>query len=927
MRQPPERQTGAVGQSAVTLAFEELGWGVAPTPGLHDYGTDLWVMPRSDDGLDLGFVLGVQVKAGTSAFGDRLRPSEAGAPGWWFHEDRRHFDYWLDHAVLHVVVLYDPDARQAFWSLLDGSTAIPARASFKVAVPAAQALNENAAALLLGGIAGASGRASLEGSSWHARTVPDKDVWRFALIAPRLVAPHPNAGPPTRGLQSAEAVALVVQGRWSTLDRAAAANNAVPRRAAMASHVDWGWRFADALLRWTRTDDIGPVLSLSDKFTTSAQAAAGAIAASAALVLRAQRSSVEEGLRLLESADGKVEDPVDQAWLALQKARLHLELGDADRGLPLALRAYGVGQRGARDKTASAIAGVAAGLIFNARRASKEDFGAAIRGGDTAAVWWRSQITLRGLAAAHARQFKLWTRSTASEGHADGDPALGGMMSSLLVAGFMGSQPSASSAQAMRAEELLMDCGRESDAADVTSALLDLVRAGERRSVERATRRLERDGPARAVRDAAASFVLGDLTATSLLAGIELTRVGGDVLEPAVAAESIAFLRQGLADPEFIARRTPRFAYDVEDRIATTLLGLVEVAPLDVAETAAQHLEVDEGTWPRRADHEWAQVVHALVDCGFEGVEFGLPLSSEVGESELAVAVLRMNARTNEAARARLETLAVKGHARAIWCLKAAGALGASVAEQALGHTALGLADIIRRAEGGDVSSRSGEMAHLHAVLLQIAPVAEQVTHLLDFIAAPKVPEVNKRSALGELVQAPEALMGERDRAVRALDEMEAAALRAGPWFFDNEPELARVACLRARLGAAEVTPTWQSLVRGGLISRTWGAGLLAHERLEAAIPALSVLLADSDVTVRAVAANVLSARHSFGMAAHELIRAAVQESGSAVPVALLEGVDSLVVHDRFHLVPLLEPLKVHPSAAVRRLHTRIEID
>jgi hypothetical protein len=78
MQAPKTEATGTSGQSFVKAHFEKLGWGVMPNPE-HDLGTDMLVQARDDAGIDLGLLLGVQVKSGPSHFKEPYRK----AARWW----------------------------------------------------------------------------------------------------------------------------------------------------------------------------------------------------------------------------------------------------------------------------------------------------------------------------------------------------------------------------------------------------------------------------------------------------------------------------------------------------------------------------------------------------------------------------------------------------------------------------------------------------------------------------------------------------------------------------------------------------------------------------------------------------------------------------------------------------------------------------
>ncbi len=51
----------------------------------------------------IGKLLALQIKAGTNWF------SEPGPAGWWFRPDAGHVQYWKDHSLPVVVVLYHPE--------------------------------------------------------------------------------------------------------------------------------------------------------------------------------------------------------------------------------------------------------------------------------------------------------------------------------------------------------------------------------------------------------------------------------------------------------------------------------------------------------------------------------------------------------------------------------------------------------------------------------------------------------------------------------------------------------------------------------------------------------------------------------------------------------------------------------------------------
>lgn len=114
MRASQQEQTGGVGVSETMGAFERIGWGPARNEE-HDLGTDLWLAVRDVRRFDLGMMVGAQVKGGPSWFGEPKRDDKGMLEGWWFRYGQSHFDYWLQHKIPHLVVLYNLDERLAYW--------------------------------------------------------------------------------------------------------------------------------------------------------------------------------------------------------------------------------------------------------------------------------------------------------------------------------------------------------------------------------------------------------------------------------------------------------------------------------------------------------------------------------------------------------------------------------------------------------------------------------------------------------------------------------------------------------------------------------------------------------------------------------------------------------------------------------------------
>src|SRR4051794_34002252 len=139
MRASKQEQTGGAGVSEVAGAFERIGWGPAENER-HDLGTDLWLAVRDARLFDLGMMVGAQVKAGPSWFSE---PGQEGGQriGWWFREDRAHFDYWLGHGIPHLVVLYHLKDRVAYWVHITAQSVVSTGVGAKILVPSANTVH------------------------------------------------------------------------------------------------------------------------------------------------------------------------------------------------------------------------------------------------------------------------------------------------------------------------------------------------------------------------------------------------------------------------------------------------------------------------------------------------------------------------------------------------------------------------------------------------------------------------------------------------------------------------------------------------------------------------------------------------------------------------------------------------------------------
>ena len=126
----------------------------------------------------------------------------------------------------------------------------------KILVPAAQTVDHAHLDDLLEVAAQQRSAPGVEGTAFSAssKTVPPARRLRYALIAPRLIAPHRNLGYESP-IEPEEAIALICQGRLADLNLFAERHRKVPDPSEKGALRDWRWNLVRALWHWVTTDD------------------------------------------------------------------------------------------------------------------------------------------------------------------------------------------------------------------------------------------------------------------------------------------------------------------------------------------------------------------------------------------------------------------------------------------------------------------------------------------------------------------------------------------------------------------------------------------------------------------------------------------------------------------------------------------------
>lgn len=127
-----------VGVAATQIkVVRDLSWLFREQP-IADYGIDAQ-FEAVEKGEATGKLIAAQIKSGPSYFAN----STAG--GWWFPLDADDLQYWLDHSLPVLVVLYDPDTDRAYWqSVTESTIVIGPKGGRKLLIPEAQTLDRDA---------------------------------------------------------------------------------------------------------------------------------------------------------------------------------------------------------------------------------------------------------------------------------------------------------------------------------------------------------------------------------------------------------------------------------------------------------------------------------------------------------------------------------------------------------------------------------------------------------------------------------------------------------------------------------------------------------------------------------------------------------------------------------------------------------------
>ena len=354
------------------------------------------------------------MKSGESWFGRPELDEDGAITGWWFYDaDDKHFKYWIEHNVPHILVLHDLDTGTSYWVHITSDRVVSTGKGSKILIPNTNVLDADHLDALMQVALGDRGPAPWEGSAWlGGPAILGPDRIRYALMAPRLIAPHPNLA--VSAYEPEEAVAVLMKMRLTELrpSKPRYFETNAPDHAACRDSDDWRWRFYAALYEYVV--DGGDVNALHElalhKAASPAQHAAAACVLAAILI---EAHMPDEAMAVVDE-ELKADEcgPIDHAWLSMHRARCLAELGHIEEAVAQAIQVQSLRRTHPGDPTAMAVVGAAADLVFTLSGWGEKPIADAVTGRDTLAAWWRTQEVAWGLQFKANEDFKEWAQDT-----------------------------------------------------------------------------------------------------------------------------------------------------------------------------------------------------------------------------------------------------------------------------------------------------------------------------------------------------------------------------------------------------------------------------------------------------------------------------------------------------------------------------------
>jgi Domain of unknown function (DUF4365)/HEAT repeats len=909
MRAPAQEAKGTSGLSMAKANFELLGWGAVENPA-HDVGTDLFLMARDSRRFDLGLLVGAQVKSGPSYFEAPAYDDESGhRVGWWFATDQDHFDAWLDHSIPHLIVLQDVETKVSYWAHITRETVISTGKGSKILVPTGQTVDEANRDALLAVATNQRPPLAWEGSAWTgAQQLARADLLRYAMVVPRLVAPHPNAA--SVRATPEKCLAMVVLVRLDELQGRTHTFAAVPTMVEAAASPDWRWQLVSGLHSYLHDGDPTRLLTLARTANDASELAVGAVVAAAGLLECGRAGEATELLEEIIQRD--IASPVDHAWLQAQLARAYAETGRHLEARDLALAVQILRSEFPQDASATAIAGASAQLVFALSDFGDSDLAQVITASDSTATWWRTQVLAWGLGHEADQRFIAWAGGQASE------RGQNELRAASLMAGFTADQGGWRRMTSLIARHQLLLTTATSSTEDVASHLTVLRLSGDERNLQAASAHVELDGPAGAVAAAAHDIDLASSTRTTVNADLTFLTTAGDVVGEADADRHVAAALAILENPTtYNQRLRPSFR---EYSVLKVVGSLMSASGEPTRRAVIEHILAMGGQQDQLTASGWARVVSAEPSCWT--IEDAYEATKRAGDHhwELEYALLRIAAPHNPEVMTRLLSEAAVGDSKAFDAL---GNVRQIPTASALTLIDTVIAQIVDQRErmrsGGGYPMGGTDWGWWLAAINLCHPAAANWSALLEHLNDPLAHPDHLTKPLQLLAtntaEIPTELLPEL---LVAVEQM--LKCPKDPWRTTNFEAIAKWAfgMLHESTGRPDDGRLF-ALLSGTEDDRESAALLLGLREDPAQLSTLAALAFDPTPLVRSGAAEALgtwAAHEVGGDQVHQLLDDLLQDPGSRVARRVVFGLSGAL--SRAAIAPHEEALLTHLSAKVR---------
>ena len=920
MRATKQESTGTSGLSHAKGDFEDIGWGPVEN-SCHDLGTDLLIQVRDERRFERGLIVGAQVKGGPSWFEDPAHDEQGNLLGWWFYENTaEHFDDWVRHSLPHLVVLYDFGKKKSYWVHVTVDRCIRTEKGCKILVPVHQIVDKDHLDALLDVAATQRAAGRFEQQVFHARanSVPPGRRLRYALLAPRLVAPHANRGTESP-LEPEEYLALLVRRRSFQIFGYKQKFPGEFDPSKVDDKTDWRWRFAHAFSAWADSGDYKPLSELLASAPHSTHlCAAAAVLAAASMDSGIHLPSVEPLLNEVIRKDSAA--PVDFAWLLLHRAWLKVERGDVAEARQDAANATRALRGDEDDPTATLLAAVAANLLFRTAAFGHGDIENVINSNDTAPAWWRAQTLSWALGNIDDEAFDDWAgNGNPTEFDTDGVEYL---ESSRFNAALAADRDAWQSISARQGKYFVRRTHKGGGDARLPQGLDLLRRAGDREPLARAIRVVLHKGPVSAVREVAERAPPKSLNRTTAFTTLTLWEVAADALPQDYASELAGWCFRIISDSNtFNAfREGLGLTFDVMSTALSALAKLLAVASAEARTQVTEYLlDVPNRTrWP----DDWARLTLKLDAASFRavGVDRLYSKAVEIDNHYFKDTLLHQLAAVgSDEARALLiersctSTLALE-------CIPFRSDFDLDLARELIGRLEPELSRIRQDAANNTHGFGGTDVARLITVLNVLHPHVAQWDALLGYLSDPKIAAENKQGAIICLVHDFGKLDCNVQRRIRGV----IPALLSTPFVASNMK--GRICEGATRLATISLeSPEEQNratvaLLSGTASQRRVAAQLIGTGVATEAASALHALIADQDWNVRVYAALSIGRIASGTTTTKWLptIERIAQDWGTGLPSAFLDGLLESPFNGHSEVVKHVERLKSHCSSRVR---------